>query len=117
MTADLLQQWRELQARRNEENNKLPPPIPGSQAEKCPERTRERENVEWGWSGFPRGAVGWPSSNPMHIVARGGIVLLLILYALQIFAKHVYLGPSVKTNTHKHHHINVAVTEIGWFIM
>lgn len=91
--------------------------MPGSQAEKCPERTRERENVEWGWSGFPRGAVGWPSSNPMHIVARGGIVLLLILYALQIFAKHVYLGPSVKTNTHKHHHINVAVTEIGWFIM
>lgn len=63
--------------------------MPGSQKEESLERIGERENVERGWSAFQR--VQWFGLhlNYMHIIAKGGIVLWLLLYTPQIFASHI----------------------------
>lgn len=79
------------------------------------ERIRERENVEWGWSRFQR--VQWFDFhlNHMRMVVRGSIILWAVAVYSTYFCNTLILRLSMKTNTHKHHHINMIWQRLaGW---
>ena len=59
----------------------------------------------------------WPSSKAhTYSCKRWYCVTAVSVHCTDFHITHI-LRPSMKTNIHKHRHVNVAVTEIGWPVM